>query len=183
MAMAADELARHFAKARFIHLIRDGRDCADSMERTYGAALSDRVLDARAERWRQVGSEIGAGRIVDGMIVPWWVDEENARRFLDASRYERYLWLWRECVTRGGRASSIAGPRYLEIRYEGLCADPAATSRKLLEFLDIEGSRRFRRRMGEARTASIGIARHGKAAREPGWEPVANLLRELGYAR
>lgn len=183
MAMAADELARHFAEARFIHLIRDGRDCADSMERTYGAALSDRVLDAQAGRWREVGSEIGTGMLLDGMIVPWWVDEENARRFLDASRYERYLWLWKECVTRARRAVSIAGHRYLEIRYEELCAEPAATGRKLLEFLGIEDSRRFRKTIGEARMASIGIARQGKAAREAGWEPVTSLLRELGYAR
>lgn len=183
MAMAAGELARHFAKARFIHVIRDGRDCADSMERTYGAALSDPVLDAQAGRWREVGSEIGTGRPLDGLIVPWWVGDDNARRFLDAPRHERYLWLWRECVTRARSAASFAEQRYLEIRYEALCADPAATGRKLLEFLDIEDSRRFRKTMGQARTASIGIARQGKAVREPGWEPVTSLLRELGYAR
>jgi hypothetical protein len=182
MALAAEELARHFTRARFIHLIRDGRDCADSMERTYGAALSDAVLDARAGRWREVGSEIGSGRVHRGTIVPWWVADEDAPRFVDASRYERYLWLWKECVTRGRKSSSIAAERYLEIRYEDLCADSDATGDKLLEFLDVEESRRFRRTMGAARSSSIGIARQSAAARPPAWEPVARLLRELGYA-
>lgn len=181
MALAADELARHFSRARFIHLIRDGRDCADSMERTYGAALSDAVLDARAERWREVGSEIGTGRAHQGMIVPWWVADEDAPRFLDASRYERYLWLWKECVIRARRASPVAGERYLEIRYEELCADSVAIGDRLVEFLGVEESRRFRRTMGAARTSSIGMARKSESARASEWEPVAGLLRELGY--
>jgi hypothetical protein len=182
MALAAEELARHFSRARFIHLIRDGRDCADSMERTYGAALTDAVLDASKGRWREVGSEIGTGRAYRGMIVPWWIPDEDAARFLDASRYERYLWMWKECVTRARRSAPIAAERYLEVRYEDLCSDPVAVGGRLLEFVGVESSRRFRKAMDTARTSSIGVARKGGAGREAAWEPAASLLRELGYA-
>jgi hypothetical protein len=180
LAMAAVPFARHFTGARFIHLIRDGRDCADSLERTYGAALSDQVLDARGSRWREVGSEIGVGRELGGKIVPWWVADEHGRRFLDSSRYERYLWLWSECVTRARESESVAGGRYFEIRYEGLCADPRGTGERLLGFLGLEGSRRFWRALGTARSSSVGIG--GRMGRGETWEPIADLLRELGYA-
>jgi hypothetical protein len=180
LAMAADTFARHFSRARFVHLIRDGRDCADSMERTYGAALSDDVLDARRSRWREVGSEIGVGREVAGMIVPWWVSAGDSQRFLDASRYERYLWLWRECVTRARASEEVANERYLEIRYEELCANPGGEGERLLDFLGLEGSRRFWRNLGHARSSSIGVGR--RVASGEVWEPVTSLLHDLGYA-
>lgn len=183
LAMAADAFARHFARARFIHLIRDGRDCADSLERAYGAALSDEVLDARGSRWREVGSEIGVGREHAGMIVPWWVPVEHRQRFLDAPRYERYLWLWRECVTRARSCEAVAGGRYVEVRYEELCVNPVGEGKRLLDFIGVHESRRFRKRLTAARSSSIGIGRgsfgdgEGKV-----WMPVTELLRELGYA-
>jgi hypothetical protein len=180
LAMAAVSFMRHFGGARFIHLIRDGRDCADSLERTYGTALSDPVLDARGSRWREVGSEIGVGRERDGKILPWWVPDEHGQRFLDSSRYERYLWLWSECVRRAKESERVASGRYLEIRYEELCTNPRGMGEQLLGFLGLEGSRRFWNTLGSARSSSIGIG--GRVARGEAWEPIANLLRELDYA-
>lgn len=182
LTMAAASLARHFPNARFVHLIRDGRDCADSLQRSYGAALSDEVLDARSRRWREVGSEIGVGRAHGEWIVPWWVSDQDAPMFLAGSRYERYLWLWRECVTRGREAAGVAGGRYLEVRYEDLCAAPRETGSKLATFLGVAESRRFRKVLGEARTASIGGAPGEGVRAETMWEPVKTLLHELGYA-
>lgn len=183
LAMAADAFARHFSRARFIHLIRDGRDCAHSLDQTYGAALSDRVLDARASRWREVGSEIGVGREHTGMIVPWWVPAEQAQAFIDASRNERYLWLWSECVTRARRCEEAAAGRYLEVRYEQLCLDPRREGERLLEFLGREGSRGYWKEIGKARPSSIGTFRSPARTtpREDG-EPAGALLRELGYS-
>ncbi len=129
-----------------------------------------------------MGSEIGVGRIREGMIVPWWVPDENARRFVDASRYERYLWLWRECVIRGRNAERIASGRYLEIRYEELCEDPHGVGGRLVNFLEAEESRGFRKALDQARSSSIGTGRRAMDAGSAMWEPVAALLRELGYA-
>lgn len=182
MAMAASAIARHFPAARFIHLVRDGRDCAHSMERTYGLALSDAVLDARSARWREVGSEIGVGRVHEGSVVPWWVPAERTRQFLDASRYERYLWLWRECVMRARESATISGERYLELRYEELCRNPAQSGERLLDFLGMEGAHRFRKRLASARSSSIGAgSRHPRGRDGAALEGVRDLMRELGY--
>lgn len=182
MVFAADRLAAHFRGARFLHLIRDGRDCADSLDRTYGSALSDEVLRADSSLWRRVGSEIGVARRIGASLVPWWVEEGREEEFLAASRTERYLWLWRESVERGRAARAIAGDRYMELRYEELCSDPRSAGRKILEFLGVEGSRRFDRAIGTARTSSVGIARDsGIPAPRPA--DAGRLLRELGYLR
>lgn len=180
MAFTAERLAAHFVGARIVHLVRDGRDCADSLDRTYGAALSDEVLRADGGLWRQMGSEVGVARRRGASVVPWWVAEGREDEFLAASRFERYLWMWAECVTRARRANAVAPGRYLELRYEGLCREPEVAARSIEEFLGVERSRRFRRAIGNARTSSVGIARRGRSS-TPSTEEADRLLRELGY--
>lgn len=182
MAFAAERLATHFRGARILHLIRDGRDCADSLDRVYGGALSDDVLRADGELWRLVGSEIGVARRVGSSMLPWWVPESDAEEFLSATRIERYLWLWSQAVERGRRARAAAPDRYLEVRYEELCRDPAASGRTIREFLRLPAAPRFDRALARARTGSVGIAaRRGAAETRPAdaWR----LLRELGYVQ
>lgn len=182
MAFAAERLAAHFRGARILHLIRDGRDCADSLDRAYGTALSDEVLRADGDLWRRVGSEIGVARRVGPAMVPWWVPAGREAEFLAASRIERYLWLWQAAVERGRGARAIAGDRYLEVRYEDLCREPRATGRAIREFLHVPASRRFDRALARARTGSVGIgASRGRS--EPRPPEAGRLLRELGYVR
>ena len=180
MAFAAERLAAHFVGARIVHLVRDGRDCADSLDRTYRAALSDDVLRADGGLWRQMGSELGVARRRGASVVPWWVAEGREDEFLAAPRIERYLWMWAECVKRARRAGAVAPGRYLELRYEGLCRDPASAARSIEAFLGVERSRRFRRAIGNARTTSVGIARSGRES-TPSTGEADRLLRELGY--
>jgi hypothetical protein len=182
LAMAAEEFARHFSKASFIHLIRDGRDCADSLSRTYRAVLSDETLRVDRSYWREVGSEIGTARFHDGRVVPWWVAAGEEEEFLSMTQGQRCLWMWKEAVVRGGRAREVAGARYLEMRYEDLCSDPAAAGDTILGFLDLEDGKRFSKEIRKARTESIGIA--GKRGGDE-WEDlprgVGAVLRENGY--
>jgi hypothetical protein len=182
MAFAAERLAAHFRGARILHLIRDGRDCADSLDRAYGSALSDEVLRADGDLWRRVGSEIGVARRVGSSMVPWWVPAGREAEFLSASRPERYLWMWQAAVERGRGARGVAGERYLEVRYEDLCREPRATGRRVREFLDVPASRRFDRALARARTGSVGIAASGSRS-EPRPPEAGRLLRELGYVR
>ena len=180
MAFAAARLAAHFRTARILHLIRDGRDCADSMDRTYGNALSDGVLRADRTLWRQVGAEIGIARRFGDRMVPWWVAEGEEPEFLRASRIQRYLWMWRESVERARQARAIAGERYTELRYEDLCCDPRSAGRLLTESLGVEGSPRFDRAVLRARASSVGIAeRRGRSEDPP--PATFRLLRDLGY--
>lgn len=182
MTFAAERLAAHFRGARILHLIRDGRDCADSLDRAYGSALSDEVLRADADLWRRVGSEIGVARRFGASMIPWWVSAGREEEFLSASRPERYLWLWHAAVERGRGAGAVAGERYLEVRYEDLCRDPRATGDAIREFLDVPASRRFDRALTRARTTSVGIA-GSRGRSEPRPPQAAALLRELGYVR
>jgi hypothetical protein len=91
---------RLFPAARFIHMIRDGRDVVCSL-RTHPKY-----------RWDH------GRRVPSGIINPWsacvtrWVHDTNAGLH------------WR------------TDPRYLEIRYEHLIAEPESTVRSILAWLD-----------------------------------------------
>ncbi|HYO47093.1 MAG TPA: sulfotransferase [Gemmatimonadota bacterium] len=182
MTFAAERFAAHFSRARIIHLIRDGRDCADSLDRTYGAVLSDETLRVDRTHWREVGSEIGSARIHGNRVVPWWVADGQEEEFVAATRIQRCLWMWKEAVVRGRRARGVAGDRYMELRYEDLCRDPATAGYAILDFLDLENGRRFLKEIRGARTASIGVARQRESDT---WNAfprgVGEVLRELGY--
>ncbi len=84
-------LARAFPEARFIHLIRDGRDVALS------------YLDA----------DFGVESVGEAAIY------------------------WRRFVRKGRRDGRQLGPRYREVRYEDLLADPETILRSLCSFVDI----------------------------------------------
>ena len=84
-------LARAFPEARFIHLIRDGRDVALS------------YLDA----------DFGVDSVGEAAIY------------------------WRRFVRKGRRDGRRLGPRYREIRYEDLLADPETVLRSLCAFVEI----------------------------------------------
>lgn len=74
LCFAAKEFAEHFPSARFIHIIRDGRDNADSLCRSYGDALSDKVLTSQILSLSKV-SEIGFYKTSSGFNYPYWVSE------------------------------------------------------------------------------------------------------------
>src|SRR5258707_711384 len=82
--------------------VRDGRDNADSLERTYPDALSDEVVRSDFLS-RNKNAEIGLWERRDGVNVPWWVPPADAAGFGTMSRYERCMLLWRE-MTRRARA-------------------------------------------------------------------------------
>jgi hypothetical protein len=84
-------LARVFPEARFIHLIRDGRDVALS------------YLD----------TDFGVDSVGEAAIY------------------------WRRFVQKGRRDGRRLGPRYREIRYEDLLADPETILRSLCAFVEI----------------------------------------------
>jgi hypothetical protein len=182
LCFAADKVARHFPNARFIHIVRDGRDNADSLERTYPDALSDEVIRS-AFLSANKNSEIGPWRTHDGVNVPWWVPTADADRFGRLSRYERCVLMWRE-MTRGAQeVGKVAPGRYLELRYEDLVREPVRWGREVAAFIGREFDRKAHRAFGRAVTASVGISRRNQDAdRIRKADQIAGpLLRELGY--
>jgi hypothetical protein len=182
LCFAADRFARHFPAARFVHIVRDGRDNADSLERGYPDALSDEVVHS-SELSRNKNAEIGPWAVRGGINVPWWVPVADAARFGVMTRYERCVLLWREMTLRARVLQRTAGDRYFEVRYEDLVREPDRWGREIAAFLGREYDRRARRAFRNADVGSVGIARRNQDSdRIARADAIAGeLLRELGY--
>lgn len=109
-------LAALFPTAHFVHLLRDGRD----------VAFADHVAPEQPF-WRKIYFGSAAVQSWRGLA-------------LDHAAYRRASHLynarhWREMVGLGRAYGAMLGPRYHEIRYEALCADPQGEAARLLGFL------------------------------------------------
>jgi hypothetical protein len=153
-------LARLFPEARFVHLIRDGRDVALSY-----------------------------------LSVPW-----GPATIWQAARK------WRADVSAGRRAGRSLQPgRYLEVHYEHLVREPAATLEKVCSLADLPFSERMleyhRDGIHRLQAPPDGVPFHASSAKPPtrglrdwrsemSWEQIAafeavagELLSELDYER
>jgi hypothetical protein len=182
LCFTADKFARVFPNARFVHIVRDGRDNADSLERAYPDALSDEVLKDDFLSGNK-NTEIGLWTKLDGVNVPWWVPAADAARFGKMSRYERCVLMWREMTLRARALGKSHPERYFELRYEDLVSDPQRRGKELLSFLGRPYDRRAQRAFGKAFPGSVKISlRNQDRARIRAAEALAGpLLRELGY--
>jgi len=139
--------------AKIIHIYRDGRDCANSLIRTYDV-LSDENLT------HLMGAEMRLGRKVGDAYVPWWVEDGREEEFLAASPFGRAIWMWAYMVRRCDHFFSLpeveASGRVMLLRYEEFMQAPEAYGEKILEHLGLESTRAFRRRLQTAHTGSIG---------------------------
>lgn len=184
LAFAMRELAAHFPESKLVHIIRDGRDNADSMIRSYPHALSDRVLGDRSLALNKV-SEIGIPRRFGERYVPWWIKEGEEEHFLACSQYGRYVWMWREMVSRVQNCGKqVGGGRYLELRYESIVSQPQENAEGILRFLGFDTSRSLLRRLGHGRVDSVGIGRKNQSAQflDEAQAIAGPLLHSLNYA-
>ena len=155
-----------FPDARVVHLIRDGRDVMLSRlnaRMDFGAALNRLVVfgDADVTTWR--------GRPLTAQTVA-------------AHRNELEMQHWVTAVGFGLRGRAY-GSRYLEVRYEEVCADPVAQFERIFAFLDVPFLSETRAWLA----SSVYRTRVGKWRRLPREELDAalaiggDLLRRLGY--
>ena len=105
LCFAAKQFAEHFPNSKFIHIIRDGRDNADSMCRTYGDALTDRTLKSNTLCMNKV-SEIGKWKRDNGFNFPWYINECDYKVYASSTPYARYVWLWKEMTSRSKQLES-----------------------------------------------------------------------------
>lgn len=153
-----------YPNAKVVHIVRDGRDVVCSL------------LEKPWLRPQQARSD-DAG-IAYGSYARFWVEPERRQEFETASDAHRAAWAWRRYVG----AARNAGAAAIEVRYEELARDPAATARALAEHLDAPADL-----LAAALTLAHGSS-VGRYREELDAEQLADvlaeagvLLRELGY--
>lgn len=180
LAFAPEFAARAVPGARIVHIHRDGRDCADSLERKYGVLTDERLTTLDS-------TEAPMGRKVDHRFVPWWVAAGEEDAFLAATPYLRGVWMWKEMVRRCADvfepAAGIAAGRVLTVRYEELMADPQSVGGRVVRFLGHEPNRGVRSRLGTGHTKSIGVHRRRDPAEVArATELARGELERFGYS-
>lgn len=139
--------------ANIIHIFRDGRDCANSLIRTYDVLSDENLTHLK-------GSEMRLGRKVDDRYVPWWVQEGREDEFLAASPYGRAVWMWaymvRRCHEFFSRPEVESSGRVMLIRYEDFVREPEEQGKNILDHLGLTPTKGFWRRLQQAHTDSIG---------------------------
>jgi len=183
LCFCVEHLAGHFSNAKFVHIIRDARDNADSMERSYPTALADEVLtDERLAN--NNNSEIGIYRAWQHYYLPWWVPENRESEFIGHSQFGRCVWMWREMVTRAASCGQTLGSaRYLEIRYEDMVTAPQESAKRISEFLGIADMRRLLKKLNMSRVSSVGInkRRQPQVKIDEANRIAGDVLKRFGY--
>jgi hypothetical protein len=161
---------RAFPEARVVHALRDGRD----------------VVCSLLERGWLNASRHGRDDVLNpyGSHARFWVEPDRREEFVAASDAARAAWAWRCHVTaaRTAMAAPMVGERTLELRYEALIADPAASAERLGQHLGLD-PQPLTRALSNVHGRSVGRWRReltpeqlAEVEREAGL-----LLRELGY--
>ena len=117
-------LNRMTKDARFIHIIRDGRDVAMSLQKTQWYRNKRKVYD------RTAGGE-------RGRTPRFWTETHRREEFVSTSDIHRCIWAWRmhtEAVLES--ATTLDSGQYCEIRYESLLQSQEEWD-KILSFLGI----------------------------------------------
>jgi len=165
-----------FDDARFVHIIRDGRDAA---------------LSYSKKPWLQSASK-GSGKRESGgyLIGPtprFWVEPRRRAEFEATTDLHRCAWAWRRFTEAAlGDGLNLDEEKYFQVRYEKLVDDPRGIGDRLLDFLEVtapDSRAAFHAALAEARPDSVG--RWRGQLRDDDLEllqrEAGSLLRTLGY--
>lgn len=183
LCFAAKDFAKYFPNSIFIHIIRDGRDNADSLDRSYTDALSDEILKSDVLSSNKV-SEIGFWEKINGFNVPHWVPKNERFIFSSMSKFERCVLMWREMVLKGRELKNVLpNDRYYEIKYETLVENPIVEGQKLFDFLGKDMNGAIKKKLKSAYSSSVGISKERMNSNkiEKANALAGALLSELGY--
>ena len=179
LSFAPDFAYQALPGARIIHIYRDGRDCADSLVRTYDVLTDEKLTHLRS-------AEMRMGRKVDHRYVPAWVAGGEEEAFLAATPYGRAIWMWkvmvRRCHVFASAPEVAASGQVMLLRYEDLMHDPLRHGAEVANHLGVSANKMFRKRLNEAHTRSIGIHKRRSADEIREAERIAGEeLRLYGY--
>jgi hypothetical protein len=165
-AFVAPALAIAYPAARFVHIVRDGRDVVCSLfERGWLSAGRTGADDAR----HPYGAE-----------PRFWVEAGRGAEFAGASDTRRAAWAWRRYV----EAARGFSDRAVEVRYEQLATDPEFVALTLAGFLDAPEDPLVQALRG-AHASSVGRFERDLSPQQLAEveSEAGDLLHELGYLR
>lgn len=169
-------LADTFEGARFLHIIRDGRDAA---------------LSRRNQQWVRAesagGDQYEPGGYPYGPYPRFWIERDRTDEYEETTDLHRCIWDWRRHVEAARAAAARVPDAYLEVRYETLMRTPDAEVGRVLDFLDLhrpDTREQLLSALADGHTRSIG---RWQSALDPDErrlidEEAGPLLRTLGYA-
>ncbi len=166
-----------FPDARFVHIIRDGRDAAVSLSKQPWLQASQRD-----------SGRFEPGGYSHGPSARFWVESDRREEFESTSDLHRCIWSWRRHTEAAlTAASTLPTSQYHELRYESLVIAPHEEGRRLLDFLGIAQARSramFDDAVALARPDSVGRGTHELSVeqRQTVEGEAGGLLRRLGYA-
>ena len=164
MAFLVDVAASAYPDARFVHIVRDGRDVVCSL-------LEKRWLKTAANGCDDAGLPYGE-------YARFWVEHNRRDEFAAVSDTRRAAWAWRRYVT----AARSAHANVLEVRYEDLARDRAGFAGALGSHIGAS-TQDVERALVRAHAASVGRYRAELTDEQLAdvTAEAGELLRELGY--
>lgn len=154
LSFAPEFTYRALPDCRILHLYRDGRDCADSLVRTYDVLTDEKLMALNT-------SEMPIGRKYDARYVPWWVEEGREEEFLGSTPYVRAIWMWKEMVGRCHNFFSqpevAETGRVLLVKYEDLVSDSLKFGELIANHFGTQMNRQLQKQIKKAHPQSIGI--------------------------
>ena len=170
-------LYRTFPGARFIHIVRDGRDSALS--------LAKKDWYANEAKGKYLRDPDG---YLFGPEKRFWVEQDRVTEFENTTNLHRCIWLWRRYVEDALQGlGEVPSRQVYQLRYEDFLCDTGRYGNEVLDFIRVEnpGSRKsFLQNLSEtAHTDSIGVWRSGMSEAENAalWTEAGNLLQRFGY--
>jgi hypothetical protein len=156
-----------FPQARYVHLIRDGRD----------VAFSDHVPPFNPF-WQKIYTGSTGFSHWNGL---WFGLAGKIAYKLDPLPYNTQHWI--ESVSVGRRFGAMLGERYLETRYEDLCLDFPGEARRVLRFVGIADPEPAIANL-RPRVVAHAVGKHRRRNPLQVWRVLRRarpLLTELGY--
>lgn len=153
-----------FPDARFIHIIRDGRD----------VAFSDHTAP-NSVFWRKIYFNTGS-------ITTWFGLKMNARDYRKRSHVYNTIH-WANSVMVGRSYGMMLREKYMEVRYEDLCLNFGGTAERVQDFIGVEERSEVIKKISQdVYTTSVGKHRHQpKRKVKEVVEAAKPLLFSLGY--
>jgi hypothetical protein len=143
-----------FPKAKFVVLVRDGRDCADRWDNIYNP------IDNRALQTLDTNETLFS-KVSGKLIVPWWVANGEENLFLESSPYVRCIWLWKHMIRTC--ISFMEEEPYAElifIKYEDIVLNPLRVSDSLAKFLQLSSAGKLCKHLQRLSCAEVGLFRN-----------------------